>query len=180
MAPLGQASRPEIDNIDLFESAAICERRITALRKHAINLKLEYTSGKKRTLLDDVITRSNSNIKSLRAWTVAVRQGRQTSSYEIRASINEVFNNILLLLAKAKKALDHRLQLSCLAWPKSKYDPTQSSTPVADLDIERQALKLFGRHWMRSRVQLDIFIIKSRPYCGILPIRKDVRRNSKR
>ena len=109
--------------IDLIQSAATCERHLNNLRQHARNHKVKYTSGKKHALLEDVITRSNSNIQSLKAWTAAITKGRQTSDESIKASINAVFDNIVLRKKDAQKALDHRLELGLLATDKSKCDP---------------------------------------------------------
>ncbi|KAL8794605.1 MAG: hypothetical protein Q9195_002801 [Heterodermia aff. obscurata] len=108
MAPSLESSNPKID---LIESAVKCELRLDSLRQHARDLKVKHTSGKKHALLEEVITRSNSNIQSLKAWTAAISRGRQTSDESIRASINEVFENILSRKKDAQKALDHRLAL---------------------------------------------------------------------
>jgi len=115
---------PPHQKIDLIESADRCERHLNSLRTYASDRRVKHTSGKKHALLEDVITRVNSNIQLLKAWTAAISKGRQTSDETIRSSINEVFDNILLRKADAQKALNHRLALGMLASEKTKYDMT--------------------------------------------------------
>lgn len=124
MAPSLESSQQKID---LIESAVKCERRLDSLRQHARDLKVKYTSGKKHALLEEVITRSNSNIQSLKNWTAAISRGRQTSDDSIRANIDAVFENILSRKKDAQKALDHRLAL-VFALEKYKYDIAQGWT----------------------------------------------------
>lgn len=114
--------------IDLIESADRCQRRLDRLRAHASDRKVKHTSGKKHALLEDVITRLNSNIQLLKAWTAAISKGRQTSDEKIRSSINEVFENIVSRKEKAQKALDGRLARGWLASERSKYDTTPYSS----------------------------------------------------
>ena len=124
MAPSLESHHPKID---LIESAVKCERRLDGLRQYARDRKVKYTSGKKHAVLEEVITRSNSNIQSLKAWTAAISRGRQTSDENIRASIHAVFENIVSRKKDAQKALDHRLAL-VFAFEKSKYDTAQVCT----------------------------------------------------
>ena len=124
MAPSLEPPHPKID---LIESAAKCERHLHSLRQHARDRKVKYTTGKKHTLLEEVITRSNSNIQSLKAWTAAISRGRQTSDESIRASINAVFENIVSRKKDAQKALDHRLALK-FSLEKFKYDIARGCT----------------------------------------------------
>lgn len=123
MAPSLESPHPKID---LIESAVKCERQLDSLRKYAHDRKDKYT-GKKHALLLEVITRSNSNIQSLKAWTAAISRGRQTSDENIRASINAVFENIVSRKKDAQKALDHRLALK-ISLEKRKYDIAQGCT----------------------------------------------------
>lgn len=117
MAPsLEPAQRP----INLIKSADRCEQHLNGLRKYASDSKTKYHSGKKKVLLEDVITRVNSNIQSLKAWTAAITKGRQTSDEEIKASVNSVFENIVSRVDDAKEALSHRLGFSVLNFAKSK------------------------------------------------------------
>ena len=117
MAP---SLEPRHQKIDLIKSADRCEEYLNRLKKHASDRKTEYTSGKKHILLQDVITRTNTNIQSLKAWTAAIGKGRQTSDEEIKASIDAVFGNIVSRVADAREALDHRLRLGLLASEKTK------------------------------------------------------------
>ena len=125
MAPFLESPHPKIDLID---SAVQCERHLDRLRQHARDRLVKYTTGKKHVLLEEVITRSNSNIQSLKAWTAAIRMGRQTSDESIRASINAVFENIVSRKKDAQKALDHRLELALWAFDKYKYYIAQGCT----------------------------------------------------
>lgn len=118
---------PPRQEIDLIESADRCERYLNHLRTHATDRKVKHTSGKKHALLEDVITRLNSNIQLLKAWTAAISKGRQTSDEAIRSSINQVFEYIVSRKEDAQKALDDRLTLGLLASKKSKYDTTPDS-----------------------------------------------------
>lgn len=111
---------PPPQQIDLSESADKCERRLDQLKKHATEQKANYKSGKKHRLLEDVIASCNSNIQSLKTWRAAISKGRQTSDESIRASINSVFENIILRVADARSALKHRLGLRRVALDKSK------------------------------------------------------------
>jgi len=143
MAP---SLEPPRQKIDLIESADKCGDHLDHLRKHASDRKVKHASGKKHALLEDVITRVNSNIRLLKAWTAAISKGRQTSDETIRSSINDVFENIVSRKVDAQRALDHRLALGLLASEKSKYgitpDPTQI---VADLEIGKQTSNVSGR-----------------------------------
>lgn len=130
MAP---SLEPPRQKIDLIESADRCERHLNRLRTYASDRKVKHTSGKKHALLEDVITRVNSNIQLLKAWTAAIRKGRQTSDETIRSSINEVFENIVSRKAKAQKALDDRLGRGLLASERSKYDTTPYSSYITKL-----------------------------------------------
>ena len=112
----GAAQRP----INLIKSADRCEQHLNWLRKYASDSKTNYNSGKKKVLLEDVITRVNSNIQSLKAWTAAITKGRQTSDEEIKASVNSVFENIISRVNDAKEALSHRLGFSVWNSDKSK------------------------------------------------------------
>ena len=117
MAPsLEPAKQP----INLIESADRCEQHLNSLRKYASDGKTKHNSGKKKVLLEDVITRVNSNIQSLKAWTAAITKGRQTSDEEIKASVNAVFENIVSRVADAKEALSRRLGFSMWNSDKSK------------------------------------------------------------
>lgn len=137
---------PHRQAIDLIESADNCERHLNRLRTHASGRKVKHTSGKKHALLEDVITRVNSNIQLLKAWTAAISKGRQTSDEAIRSSINDFFESIVLRKKDARKALDDRLALGLLASKKSKYDTTPDSTQnVADLGTGKQSSNVSGR-----------------------------------
>ena len=103
MAP---SVEPRHQKIDLIKSADTCEEHLK--------------SGNKHNLLQHVIKPTNTNIQSLKAWTAAIGKGRQTSDEEIKASIDAVFGNIVLRVADAKEALDHRLRLGFLASEKTK------------------------------------------------------------
>lgn len=117
MAPsLEPAQRP----INLIESADRCEQHLNMLRKYASDRKAKHSSGKKRVLLQDVIIRVNSNIQSLKTWTIAITKGRQTSDEEIKASVKAVFENIVFRVDDAKEALSRRLGFSFLSSDKSK------------------------------------------------------------
>ena len=141
MAPALESSRPKID---LIESAVKCERHLDNLRQYARDRKAKYTTGKKHALLEEVITRSNSNIQSLKAWTAAISRGRQTSDENIRASINAVFENILSRKKDAQKALDHRLAL-VLAFEKYKYTGRKAvHGSLADSETGRKPPKPYG------------------------------------
>lgn len=118
MAPSLEPAQPPIN---LIKSADRCEQHLNGLRKYASDSKTKYNSGKKKILLEDVITRLNSNIQSLKAWTAAITKGRQTSDEEIKASVNSVFENIVSRVDDAKEALSHRLGLSVFSSDKSKY-----------------------------------------------------------
>ena len=111
---------PPRQRIDLIKSADRCEQHLNSLKRHATDLKIKHSSGKKHVLLKEIITRSNASIQSLKAWTAAIRKGRQTSDENIRASVNAVFGNIVSRVADARDALDHRLGLSFMASEKSK------------------------------------------------------------
>ena len=113
--------------INLIASADRCERHLGRLKKRASDLRIKHTTGKKHAVLEKAITHCNSNIKSLKNWTAAFNQGRQTSNRQIRASTNEFFNVILSKIADAEKALDKRLELHFWA-TKSKYGAIQFST----------------------------------------------------
>lgn len=117
MAPsLEPPQRP----INLIESADRCEQHLDWLRKYASDSKAKHNNGKKRVLLKDVITRVNSNIQSLKTWTIAITKGRQTSDEEIKASVKAVFENIVSRVDDARKALSHRLGFSMWTSDKSK------------------------------------------------------------
>lgn len=60
---LEPAQRP----INLIESADRCEQHLNSSKKYANNSKTKHNSGKKKVLLEDVITSVNSNIQSLKA-----------------------------------------------------------------------------------------------------------------
>lgn len=113
---LEPAQRP----INLIKSADRCEQHLDGLRTYASDSKIKYNSGKKKILLEDVIARLNSNIKSLKAWTAAITKGRQTSDEEIKTSVNAVFENIISRVNDAKGALSHRLGFSVWNSDKSK------------------------------------------------------------
>ena len=126
MAPsLEPAQRP----INLIKSADRCEQHLNSLRKYASDSKTKHNSGKKKVLLEDVITRVNSNIQSLKAWTAAITKGRQTSDEEIKASVNSVFENIVSRVDDAKEALRHRLGFSVWNSDKSKCVIPQGCIP---------------------------------------------------
>ena len=106
--------------IDLIETADRCEQRLEGLKTFAYNSRVKHNSKGKKILLDDVITRIKSNIQSLRAWTAAIVKGRQTKDEQIKASVNEVFKNIISRTADASQGLKHRLEISILRSDKSK------------------------------------------------------------
>ena len=128
---LKPAERP----IDLIESANRCKEHLDSLRKHASDGKTKHNSGKKKVLLEDVITRVNSNIQALGAWTAAIHRGRQTLNEEIKASVNAVFDNIVSRVHDAKKALNHRLGFSILN--KSKFVMLQGCISRFELTLEQ-------------------------------------------
>ena len=105
---------PRQQPIRLIESAKKCEQSLKRLKKHANDSKAKHSSAEKKLLLDDVITRVNSSIASLKAWTPAISMGRQTSNTEVIATINSVFDRILWWVAEATERLNHRLELSIL------------------------------------------------------------------
>ena len=106
--------------IDLIESARRCEQRLNQLRKFASDSRTKHNSGKKKNLLDDVVTRINDNVHSLRAWIAALAKGRQTREENIKASVDEVFDNIVLLTNDASRVLAHRLGFSIFVSDESK------------------------------------------------------------
>lgn len=134
MAPsLEPAQRP----INLIKSADRCEQHLNGLSKYARDSKTKHNSGKKKVLLEDVITRVSHNIQSLKAWTAAITKGRQTSDEEIKASVNSVFENIVLRVDDAKEALSHRLAFSMWISDKSKCVLLQRCIPKLKLTSEQ-------------------------------------------
>ena len=117
MAP---SQEPRQQPINLIESAERCERRLNRLKRHATDCKTKHNSGKKKKLLEDVIARVHGNVASLKAWTAAIMKGRQTGDTEIIVAINAVFENIVSRADEANTTLNHRLNLSRLAFNKSK------------------------------------------------------------
>ena len=117
MAPSSELRRPKVD---LIKSADTCREILNRLKEHASDRKSVYTSGKKHIILQDVITRTSTNILSLKAWTAAIGKGRQTSDEEIKASIDAVFGIIVSSIADAREALDHRLRLGPLTSEKTR------------------------------------------------------------
>ena len=111
---------PPHEKIDLIKSADTCEDHLNRLKRYASDLTSQYPSGKKNVLLKDVVARSNTSVQSLKAWAAAIGKGRQTSDEAIKASIDAVFGNIILRVANAREALDHRLRLGLLASEKTK------------------------------------------------------------
>ena len=174
---------PRHQKIDLIKSADTCEEHLNRLKKHASDLKTQYTIGKKHILLEDVVTRSNTHIQSLKAWTAAIGKGRQTSDEEIKASIDAVFGNIVSRVADAKEALDHRLRLGLWASEKTKYAITQArlcTQALADIAVEKQTVNVFTKHSTRSLGPLDTCTIRSRQCYGILQIRKSVKKECRK
>ena len=111
---------PSKTPIDLIDSANKSEEQLSKLKSFATEKKQKHGSGKKKALLEDVINHVNSNIQSLKAWTAAINEGRQTSDEEIKKSIHAVFENIVARVADAKQALGHRLGMSAFASHTSK------------------------------------------------------------
>lgn len=144
MAPsLEPPQRP----INLIESADKCEQHLNWLMKYASDSKANHNSGKKRVLLEDVITRVHSNIYSLKTWTIAITKGRQTSDEEIKASVKAVFENIVSRVDDAREALSHRLGFSLWTSDKSKCVMLQGCIQVeADSGTGHQKLHVSGRN----------------------------------
>ena len=132
MAPSPQPGQP----IDLIETANRCEQHLNQLRKYASNSKTKHNSAKKKTLLENVITRVNDNIQSLKTWTAAIAKGRQTTDEGKKASVNAVFNNIESRVKDAEKALSHRLEFPIWTSDKSKCVMLQACYPKLKLTSE--------------------------------------------
>ena len=173
---------PPHQKIDLIESAVTCERHLNSLKQHAQDHKRRYATGKKNVLLEDVITRSNGSIQSLKAWTAAFTEGRQTSDESIRASINTLFENILSRRKDAQEALDYRLGLRIWASKKSKYDMRLGCACNLWLtsDLGKELLSVYGRQWMRLVLRLGTSTTRSRPCCATPQIRENVKRGSRK
>ena len=106
--------------INLIEIADRCQQHLEGLKKYAYDSKTKHNSKEKKILLDDVVTRIKSNIQSLTAWTAAIAKGRQTKDEDIKASVKEVFENIISRTADALQGLKHRLDISMLRSNRSK------------------------------------------------------------
>lgn len=133
MAP---SPKPGQHPINLIDSANKCEKDLNRLRKHASDRKTKQ-NGAKKILLEEVITRVNSNIQSLKNWTAAIAKGRQTQDEERKASVDAVFNNIELRVKDAEKALDHRLDFALLASKKSRCVSLQACILQSTLILDQ-------------------------------------------
>ena len=153
MAP---SLKPGQHPINLIESARKCEKDLNRLRKHASDRKTKQ-NGAKKALLEDVITRVNSNIQSLKNWTAAIAKGTQTQDEERKASVNAVFNNIELRVKDAEKALNHRLGFTLLPSKKSRCVSLQDCLPQSKLILNQgsrscTSLEAFGRDKRHYRI----------------------------
>ena len=117
MAP---SLKPTSQPIDLIDSVERCMQHLDSLREYASDGRAKHNSGKKKVVLEEVITRVNSNIQALKAWTAAIRKGRQTTDEEIKTTINAVFDIIVSRVHDAKKALSLRLKPSMFRSNKAK------------------------------------------------------------
>lgn len=112
--------QPTQQAINLFRSAYRCEQHLDCLKKYASDSKVRYNNGKKKVLLENVIARLNSNIQSLKAWSLAIAKQRQTPDEEFQTSIHSTFVKITSRVDDVKEILSHRLKSSVSSSAKSK------------------------------------------------------------
>ncbi len=133
MAP---SLKPTSQPIDLIDSAERCKQHLDSLREYASDSRAKHNRGKKKVVLEEVITRVNSNIQALKAWTAAIHKGRQTHDEEIKTLVNAGFDNIVSRVHDAKKALSHRLKLAKFGFDKSKCVMLQCGVPKQKLTAD--------------------------------------------
>ena len=107
-------AHPRNGHGSLLVTARRCEDLLERLKQHADHSKRRHLTTATLSLLDEVAGHVTGNCNALKAWSAAVRQGRQTTDLNIIKTVDEYFLQLESRIAHAENALRHRLGLRML------------------------------------------------------------------